>query len=82
MKEAKLKIVLLENQDDVNSFRGSSVGSMVLPVGTVVISACVDGNECGTVPLMPIDVKGAKISGVELASDWIDTNLFAALEAK
>jgi hypothetical protein len=80
MKEAKLKIILLENEVDVNSFRGSSVGNMVLKPGTVLVAACVDGNECGQIPFMPIDVKGAKVSGVEQASDWIDTELFAVLE--
>ena len=82
MKEAKLKVILLQDENDVNSFRGSSVGNMVLKPGTVLIAACVDGNECGQVPFMPIDVKGAKVSGVEQASDWIDSNLFAVLEAK
>ena len=80
MKEAKLKIILLEDNNDVNAFRGSSVGNMVLKPGTVLIAACVDGNECGQVPFMPIDVKGAKISGIEQASDWIDSTVFAVLE--
>ena len=30
MKEAKLKVILLQDQKDVDSFRGSSVGNMVL----------------------------------------------------
>jgi len=38
MKEATLKVVVLENKNDVNSYRASSVGNMVLPVGSVIVS--------------------------------------------
>ena len=75
MKEAKLKIVVLENQKDVDNYRASSVGNMVLPVGSVLISACVAGNECGTIPFIPNGVD----SGIEQAASYIDGEVLGKL---
>ncbi len=78
MKEAMVKIVKLENKADVDAYRASSVGNMVLPVGSVLISACVSGSECGTQPFIPNKAE----SGVEQAAEWIDLNVLNALEKK
>jgi len=76
MKEAMIKVILLETEDDVQAYRASSVGNMVLKVGTVLTSACVAGNECGTIPHIPNKAE----TGIEQAAEWLDINVFAALE--
>lgn len=76
MKEAKLKIIVLENQKDVDAYRASSVGNMVLPIGTVLISACVEGNECGTIPFIPNGVD----TGLEQAETFITSNIIGKLD--
>lgn len=75
MKEAKLKILVLENTKDVESYRESSVGNMVLPVGSVLISACVAGKECGTMPFIPNGVS----TGIELAEEFLSAEVLGKL---
>ncbi len=75
MKEATLKVVVLENKADVNQYRASSVGNMVLPVGSVIVSACVAGIECGTLPFLPNGVS----SGLEQAQEWLESECFGKL---
>ena len=76
MKEAKLKVQLLETKKDVEDYRASSVGGMVLPVGTVLISACVAGEECGTLPFINNGVD----TGIEQAQKWLEEEMFGKME--
>ncbi len=75
MKEANIKIVYLENKADVDNFRASSVGNMVLPIESAVLSACVAGVECGTLPFLPNGVS----TGLEQALEWLETECFGKL---
>jgi hypothetical protein len=78
MKNGKLNIQYLQNDQDCRNYQLNSNGGFLFPVGTVVLSGCIMGEDCATMPFIP----NAERSGIEQCSDWIDANVFGEMEKK
>lgn len=78
MKQAKLNIIKLETKQDCKDYQVNSNGGFLFPAGSVIISGCIMGEECATMPFIP----NAAQSGVEQAVEWLDLNVFNDMEKK
>jgi len=89
MKTAKLTIQVIENKADIVAYSQSHRGGLILDVGDVVVSMCMDGNECGSRVFQSVQIKEngtgnilASATGIDMAAEYVDTECFAILEAK
>ena len=78
MKQAKLNIIYLETKQDCINYQLNSNGGFLFPVGTVIVSGCIMGSECATLPFVP----NKDQSGIEQFSEWQDLNVLGAMETK
>ncbi len=76
MKQAKLNIKLLETAKDCKDFQVNSNGGFLFPVGTVIVSGCIMGEECATLAFVP----NADQSGVEQFAEWQCLNVLGKME--
>lgn len=89
MKTAKLTIQVLQSDEDTKNYAQDHRGGLMLDVGDVVVSLCMDGKECGSRVFQGFVVKAAdgksivhSATGMELAAAYIDQNCFIELESK
>ena len=88
MKTAKLTIQVLQSDEDTKNYAQDHRGGLMLDVGDVVVSLCMDGKECGSKVFQVFEVIGDnkevvhKAAGMELAAAYIDLNCFSELESK
>lgn len=78
MKQAKLNIIYLETKQDCINYQLNSNGGFLFDPGTVIVSGCILGKECATLPFVPYPQK----SGIEQFSEWQDLNVLGAMETK
>ena len=88
MKRANLTINKMDTVEGCKAYAQGSTNGLVLQVGDVVLSACVDGVECGTRVFQSVDVKDpndrrktlVSSSGIDLVGDFILEEILAVLD--
>ncbi len=76
MKQAKLTIKLIENEQDAIDYQVVSEGGIKWPVGTVLVSGCIMGKECAVNPFIPNPTQ----TGLEQYAEWQCLNVLGKME--